>query len=67
MIDARLIVRALGPALTNVRSGDRDTSLIHAGIAIALQRPVGTVRSRLNRARKTLQAAGVTDDPAHPR
>ncbi|WP_116284379.1 RNA polymerase sigma factor [Subtercola boreus] len=74
MIDAQLAVRALGPALATMRSGDRDTLLLHtwagldyAGIAIALQIPVGTVRSRLNRARKTLQAAAAIIDPARTR
>lgn len=62
---ARLDAEARGPevaaALARLRSADRDTLLLFAltdldyeGIAIATAVPVGTVRSRLHRARRHL-------------
>lgn len=54
--------RAVARALAGLRSGDRDALLLFAWadlsydeIAGALQIPVGTVRSRINRARTTLR------------
>ena len=57
---------SIGKAITAIRrmsDGDRDVLLLHAWgdltyeqIAIALEIPIGTVRSRLNRARTTLRA-----------
>jgi RNA polymerase sigma factor (sigma-70 family) len=65
-VDARLDAQRLGPAiaeaLTRLSDGDRDTLLLFAWadlryeeIAMALRIPVGTVRSRLNRARRRLR------------
>lgn len=63
-LDARTIAGRLGRALARLAAGDRDVLLLHtfgdldhAGISEALSIPVGTVRSRLNRARRKLRAA----------
>jgi RNA polymerase sigma-70 factor (ECF subfamily) len=62
-VDAEIAMRRLASALKRMPARDRDTLLLHAwadldyeGIALALAVPVGTVRSRLNRARRTLRA-----------
>jgi RNA polymerase sigma factor (sigma-70 family) len=61
-IDAAHDVRRMSRALTRLPAGDRDVLLLHAwadldyrGIADALGIPIGTVRSRLNRARRKLR------------
>jgi len=61
-IDAAQTVRGMSRALSRLPAGDRDVLLLHAwadldyrGIAEALDIPVGTVRSRLNRARGKLR------------
>lgn len=53
---------------------DRDTLLLYAwedlsyeDIALALEIPVGTVRSRLNRARRALRTAPATEEGQHER
>lgn len=63
-LDAKRLARRLGRALARLPAGDRDTLLLYAfgdldyeGISHALSIPVGTVRSRLNRARRKLRAA----------
>jgi RNA polymerase sigma-70 factor (ECF subfamily) len=63
-LDARIIARRLGHVLARLPAGDRDVILLHtfadldyAGISEALSIPVGTVRSRLNRARRKLRTA----------
>ncbi|GAA3598519.1 RNA polymerase sigma factor [Klugiella xanthotipulae] len=63
-IDAERNIRALTKTLTRMAAADRDTLLLYAwgdltyeDIALALSVPVGTVRSRLNRARRTLRAS----------
>lgn len=63
-LDARTIAGRLGRALARLPAGDRDVLLLHtfgdldhAGISEALSIPIGTVRSRLNRARRKLRAA----------
>ncbi|TFB52067.1 sigma-70 family RNA polymerase sigma factor [Cryobacterium tagatosivorans] len=63
-IDAEFAVKAIAAALRKMPTRDRDALLLYAwadldyeGVAQALQIPVGTVRSRLNRARRTLRAA----------
>lgn len=63
-LDARIVARRLGRALARLPAGDRDVLLLHtfgdldyAGIGEALTIPLGTVRSRLNRARRKLRAA----------
>ena len=66
-IDAQRLARRLGKALRRLSEADRDTLLLYAwgdldyaSIADAMQIPIGTVRSRLNRARRQLRrAAGI--------
>jgi RNA polymerase sigma factor (sigma-70 family) len=60
-IDAATKARLLGVALDTLADGDRDALLLYAWeglsyaeIALALNVPVGTVRSRLFRARRTV-------------
>ena len=62
-VDAEVAVRALASSIKRMPSRDRDTLLLYAwgdldyeGVALALDVPTGTVRSRLNRARHTLRA-----------
>jgi len=62
-IDAQLDVRALAKALDELPDGERDVLLLHAWegltyeeVARALDIPIGTVRSRLNRTRRRLRA-----------
>lgn len=67
-IDAQRLTRRLSAALQRLSATDRDTLLLYAwgdlnyaSIAQAMDVPVGTVRSRLNRARRHLRrAAGLT-------
>lgn len=67
-IDAQRITPRLAKALRRLSEIDRDTLLLYAwgdldyaSIAAAMHVPVGTVRSRLNRARRLLRrAAGIT-------
>lgn len=63
-LDANRLARRLGKALVRLPPGDRDVLLLqtfgdldYEGISRALSIPVGTVRSRLNRARRKLRAA----------
>jgi RNA polymerase sigma-70 factor (ECF subfamily) len=63
-LDAETRARTVAVALSRLTPADRDTLLLFAltdldyeGIAIATRAPVGTVRSRLHRARRHLQAA----------
>jgi RNA polymerase sigma-70 factor (ECF subfamily) len=63
-LDAARGARTVAVALSRLKSADRDTLLLFAltdldyeGIAIATGAPVGTVRSRLHRARRHLQDA----------
>lgn len=66
-IDAQRLTKRLAKALRRLSKIDRDTLLLYAwgdlgyaSIAAAMQVPVGTVRSRLNRARRQLRrAAGI--------
>ncbi|WP_020659879.1 RNA polymerase sigma factor [Amycolatopsis benzoatilytica] len=71
-VAARVVAEARGPelgaALAALADGDRDVVLLTAAeglsyeeVAEALGIPVGTVRSRLNRARRKLRAALGTD------
>ena len=71
----RVETRRLARALAKLRARDRDVLLLTAWtdlntreIALALEIPAGTVRSRLNRARRQVQAALVAADHAasHP-
>lgn len=78
-LDAKRVARRLGKALARLPTGDRDALLLHtfgdldyAGIGRALDIPIGTVRSRLNRARRKLRtaidpAAGLDKEEHHGR
>jgi RNA polymerase sigma factor (sigma-70 family) len=64
-LDADAALRALAPRIAALSAKDRDTLLLHAWadltyeqIADALDVPVGTVRSRLNRVRRKLAPPG---------
>ena len=61
-IDAAALAPALSAALARLAPSDRDallllalTDLSYEGIAVATGAPVGTVRSRLHRARRHMQ------------
>jgi RNA polymerase sigma factor (sigma-70 family) len=63
-LEAALTVRRIAQAVRRMPVRDRDALLLYAwgdldyeGVAQALGVPVGTVRSRLNRARRTLRIA----------
>lgn len=63
-LDADGLATHLGEALASLARGDRDVLLLHtfaqldyAGIATALGIPLGTVRSRLSRARRKVRVA----------
>ncbi|WP_248961697.1 RNA polymerase sigma factor [Sphaerisporangium perillae] len=63
---------ALAPALAGLSKGDRDVLLLIAwgdlsyeGVAQALGIPIGTVRSRLSRARRKVRAALGDTNPLH--
>ena len=63
-MDAERSVKRITTALRRLSPGDRDVVLLYAwgdldyaSIALALDIPVGTVRSRLNRARRLLRSA----------
>lgn len=73
-VDLREDMRRLARDLRRLPIADRDCLLLYAWeelsyveIAIALQIPVGTVRSRLNRARRILRAAPTTKEDPHER
>jgi RNA polymerase sigma factor (sigma-70 family) len=60
--DAEAQMRSLAAALAELRSGEREVLLLHAWadmndaeIAEALSLPIGTVKSRLHRARKRMR------------
>lgn len=72
-VDADAACRALAGSLAKLPRGDRDTILLYAWaelsyeqIAQALGIPVGTVRSRLHRARHQLRAALGRTSPHDP-
>ncbi|MDQ1084482.1 MULTISPECIES: RNA polymerase sigma factor [Microbacterium] len=67
-MDAERLTRRLTSALRKLSDADRDTLLLYAwghldyaAIAAATDVPIGTVRSRLNRARRVLRRAADTD------
>jgi RNA polymerase sigma-70 factor (ECF subfamily) len=77
-IDQRLDAAAMGPrlasALSELAAGDRDALLLFAwadlsydDIALATHVPVGTVRSRIHRARHRLRAELGVCERAEPR
>ncbi len=68
-LDAGSAVKRMARDIRKMPDHDRDVLLLHAwgdldylGIAEALDIPIGTVRSRLNRARRVLRIAGDTND-----
>ncbi len=70
-VDADREIRALAAAIHRMPARDRDALLLYAwgdldyeGVARALDVPVGTVRSRLNRARRQLRQASGRNAPA---
>jgi RNA polymerase sigma factor (sigma-70 family) len=70
-VTARAARGTLVAALAALSPGDRDVliliaweELTYAEVARALDIPVGTVRSRLNRARRTIRVALAAGDPA---
>ena len=70
-LDAELGIRRLASAIRRMPARDRDALLLYAwgdldyeGVALALDVPVGTVRSRLNRARRQLRQASGRTAPA---
>ena len=72
-LDAATAVRRLVPDLLRLDPVDRDilllnawTGLTLAEIAVALDMPAGTVRSRLHRLRRELRAAAPHPDPPAP-
>lgn len=63
-LDAKALSKRMGRALSRLPPGDRDVLLLHAfgdlsyeAVSVALEIPIGTVRSRLNRARRKLRLA----------
>lgn len=73
-VAAAAVTRQLGAALARLSKGDRDVlllvaweSLTYDEVAQALAIPVGTVRSRLNRARKKVRKALGGVDPTAAR
>lgn len=76
-LQAELTVKAMAPAIRRLPERDRDALLLYAwgdldyeGVARALGIPVGTVRSRLNRARRSLRASagrGAAEEVEHGR
>ena len=73
-LDAQMLKRQLAGALADLRPEERDVLLLHAWgeleygeIAEALDIPVGTVRSRLSRARGNVSAALAETDPTETR
>jgi RNA polymerase sigma factor (sigma-70 family) len=68
-VDAEVAIRKLTSAIKGMPARDRDTLLLYAwgdldyeGVALALGVPIGTVRSRLNRARLRLRASTTRGD-----
>ena len=73
-VTAQALNRALARALADLSAGDRDVLLLVAWadfsydeVALALDLPVGTVRSRLHRARRNVRAALPEPTPDPPR
>lgn len=73
-VEAHLELKRVAKALRKLSTADRDCLLLFAWenlsyeqIAEAMAIPVGTVRSRLNRARRALRAVPLTEEGTHER
>lgn len=73
-VEAHLEIKRVAKALRKLSVADRDCLLLFAWeglsyeqIAEAMAIPVGTVRSRLNRARRSLRAAPTPEEGTHER
>lgn len=74
-LDAARALRGMARSIRRLSTGDRDCLLLYAWadlsyeqIATALDIPIGTVRSRINRARRTLRAhADLIEEGTHGR
>lgn len=71
-VDAETRIDRIGPVLLQLSQGDRDALILFAveglsysEVAVALDIPTGTVRSRINRARRQLREPNVASGQEH--